>query len=100
MKMNDKTGQMTKSRWHIGILGALLISTIGSAVGGSRPAQGAFSCPIRGVLYLINPAVTALEGPGDAAAEQAHWSALEHSLLAGPLEMDLGQRTWQLERVP
>jgi len=67
---------------------------------GSRAAH-AVSCPLGEIVYLIDPVVTVLEGgPGDPAAEQAQWTALEYSLLAAPLEMDLGERSWDLERVP
>jgi hypothetical protein len=80
--------------------GALLLSTTISMLVGSRSAQGAVSCILEETVYMTNPVVTVIEGPGDAASEQAEWSALEFSGLYGPLEMGLGERTWKLERVP
>ncbi len=85
--------------WSMSIVGALLMSTAASMLAGSRPAQ-ARSCLTGEIVTMIDPVVTVIEGPGDAAGEQTQWSALEFSLLAGPLEMDLGEQTWDLEPVP
>jgi len=68
---------------------------------GSRTAQGTTAaCPEGENVYLIDPVVVVIEGPGDAAAEQARWSALEYSQLEGPLQISLGLEVFQLEAVP
>jgi hypothetical protein len=101
MKTNEaKTKATRATTWRMPILGALLASTIISMLVGSRSAQGATSCNLGETVYMTNPMVTVIEGPGDAAAEQAQWSALEFAGLRGGLEMGLGERTWELEAVP
>lgn len=100
MKMNETEKPIRAITWRLAIVGPLLTSTIISMLVGSRPAQGATSCMLGETVDMTNPMVTVVEGPGDAAGEQAHWSALEYSGLGGPLEIGLGERTFELERTP
>jgi hypothetical protein len=101
MKTNEtKTKTNRATTWRLPILGALLVSTSISMLVGSRSAQGATSCNLGETVYMTTPVVIVIEGAGDAATEQAQWSALEFAGLRGGPEMGLGERTWELEPVP
>ncbi len=100
MKMNKSQTIFRAITWRMPILGALLASTSFSVLLGTRDAQGAISCLLGENVDMMNPVVTVIEGPGDAAAEQAQWSALEYAGLGGPLELGLGERTFELEAAP
>jgi hypothetical protein len=100
MKMNEAQKTTRETTWRMSMVVAFLVSTFISMLIGSRPARGATSCMLGETVDMTDPMVTVIEGPGDATAEQAQWSALEYSGLRGGLEMGLGERTWELEHAP
>lgn len=99
MNRRSRMQWIRQSRWTW-LLGALAISV---AVGSmSTTAKGATltDCVAGEIVRMFDPVVTVIEGPGDAAEEQARLSALEFSRLYGSTEIALGETTFNLERVP
>jgi hypothetical protein len=88
------TTKLNKPRWHTLILGFLMAAALGSR------AARATSCITGELVDLVNPVVTVVDGPGNAATEQVHWTALGDAVLEGPLYIGLGERTFDLERLP
>jgi hypothetical protein len=80
------------------LLGSLVVSMLA----GSMTAKGAVvaDCAEGEVVWMYDPIVTVIEGPGDAAEEQSRWSSFTYPRLQESRKITLGETTFELEMVP
>lgn len=98
MKEGTRIQWMRRRYWRAWFFGSLAVSVLA----GSMTAKGAAvaDCVEGEVVWMIDPVVSVIEGPGDLTEEQARWSNLEFPRLQGALKITLGETTFDLERVP
>ena len=98
MKNRSNYPKQSFHRWHRATLlgGATILALFGES-----GAAKAVSCWTEEFVGLIDPVVTVIEGPGQAAEEeQSTWEALDFSYLEGPLSLTLSEQTFRLEKAP
>jgi hypothetical protein len=85
-----------------GGLALLLGSLAASMLAGSMTAKGAVvaDCAEGELVWMYDPVVTVIDGPGDVAEEQARWSSFALPRLQESRKITLGETTFELERVP
>lgn len=83
----------TSLRWpaHLG----LLVGVVAGMLGGSRAE--ALSCVTTEFVYLVDPVVIVVSGPGSASDEQARLQNLEFAYLEGPDQITMGSTTFDFE---